>query len=183
MIFIFRNIIKTLLLALRYSFIVNSQHYIFNRNSALQFFVDAMLWSPISHQFLVAADSRDLTFWYEIEWREERLYWFSFLSRSLFLSFSLSQSLLQFIFCWQLTKSFILLSFLSAPFASLDRSLRTESHYFSFNTFWKNTFLNSIFRVLHKLGVTRNRYSSIYWFWNDFPEWIKCFLLSKLINL
>jgi hypothetical protein len=130
MIFIFRNIIKTLLLALSYSFTVNSQHYIFNRNSALQFFVDAMLWSPISHQFLVAADSRDLTFWYEIEWREERLYWFSLLS----LSLSLLQSLLQFIFCWQLTKSFILLSFLSAPFASLDRSLRTQSHYFSLNT-------------------------------------------------
>ncbi len=92
MIFIFRNIIKTLLLALRYSFIVNSQHYIFNRNSALQFFVDAMLWSPISHQFLVAADSRDLTFWYEIEWREERLYWFSLLSLSLSLSFNLFYS-------------------------------------------------------------------------------------------
>jgi hypothetical protein len=92
LIFIFRNIIKTLLLALRYSFIVNSQHYIFNRNSALQFFVDAMLWSPISHQFLVAADSRDLTFWYEIEWREERLYWFSLLSLSLSLSFNLFYS-------------------------------------------------------------------------------------------
>jgi hypothetical protein len=94
LIFIFRNIIKTLLLALRYSFIVNSQHYIFNRNSALQFFVDAMLWSPISHQFLVAADSRDLTFWYEIEWREERLYWFSLLSLSLSLSISFTVHIL-----------------------------------------------------------------------------------------
>jgi hypothetical protein len=97
LIFIFRNIIKTLLLALSYSFIVNSQHYTFNRNSALQFFVDAMLWSPISHQFLVAADSRDLTFWYEIEWRETLLIFTSLslppspsLARSLSLSLSLN---------------------------------------------------------------------------------------------